>query len=265
VNSRVLTLTIGLILTGAGVVRAADGILLVQKTTSNGATTVGQVQIEKNRMRTEIADASGKKVVIFDATKGVLDIIDADKKTYQEITKADVDQMAAQMQGAMAQMQQAMASLPPEQRRQMEAMMAARGGSGGPMGMMAPMTKTVYLKTGTDRVGKWTCTKYDTMQNSKKTGEICTVEPSALGFTAADFEVTRQMVEFFSKIVPAAAQQIFSLGRAEEQGFSGVPVRNISGDTTSEITEASRQTFPDSAFAVPAGFQKQSLMGGRGR
>jgi len=249
-----------MVVAATGLLRAADGILLAQRVTSNGATTTGQIQIEKTRMRTDVTDASGKKSVIFDSTKGVLDIIDVEKKTYNEITKADVDQMAAQMQGAMAQMQQAMASLPPEQRKQMEAMMASRGGM-----MTSEAAKTVYLKSGSDRVGKWTCDKYDVMQNDRKTGEICTVAPSALGFTAADFEVTRQMVDFFKKIVPMSAQQIFSMGTSTEQGFSGFPVRSISGQTTTEVTDASRQTFADSVFTVPAGFQKQPLMGGRGR
>jgi hypothetical protein len=35
--------------------------------------------------------------------------------------------------------------------------------------------------------------------------------------------------------------------------------------TTSEIVEASRQTFPDSVFQVPAGYQKTDFMGARGR
>ena len=34
---------------------------------------------------------------------------------------------------------------------------------------------------------------------------------------------------------------------------------------TTEITDVSRQTFPDSTFAVPAGYQKREMMGGRGR
>jgi hypothetical protein len=250
-----------LLLTSTVVLRAADGVLLVQRITRGGAAeTTSQTQIEKNRMRSEITDASGRKVVIFDATKGVLDVIDPDKKTYMEITQAEVDQMAAQMQGAMSQMQQAMANMPPEQRAQMEAMM----GRGRAMMMPAAPAKTEYHQAGTDHVGKWTCDKYDVMQAGQKTGEICTVAPSALGFTAADFEVTRQMADFFKKVIPQAAQQMFTVGRQEEQGFAGVPVRTVSGQVTSEITEASRQTFPDTVFAVPAGFQKQSMMG-RGR
>ena len=34
---------------------------------------------------------------------------------------------------------------------------------------------------------------------------------------------------------------------------------------TTEVTEAGRHTFPDSTFAVPAGYTKRDMMGGRGR
>ena len=36
------------------------------------------------------------------------------------------------------------------------------------------------------------------------------------------------------------------------------------GTATTEVVEAGRQTFPDSLFAVPAGFTKQDIMGAMG-
>jgi len=260
-NGMRVLLTAALMSGMAGWLHAADGVLIVQRITTGTNTTTSQVQLEKNRMRAEIIDPSGRQVVIFDGVKQVMDIVNPDKKTYIEMTKADVDRMAAQLEGAMSQMQQMMASLPPEQRAQAEAMMRGRGGRAMPG---APVKKE-YKKVGTDRVGKWTCDKYDALQNGQKTGEICTVEPAVLGFSAADFEVSRQMGEFFKKLVPQAADQMFTVGRAEEQGFSGIPVRQVSQQSTSEITEVSRQSFPDSLFVVPAGFQKTDMMGGRGR
>ena len=94
-----------------------------------------------------------------------------------------------------------------------------------------------------------------------------------LGFAATDFEVTKQMAAFFKKMIPEMAQSMaksaFTVGSAEEQGFSGVPVRHsttVAGrQTITEITEAGRHTFPDSVFQVPAGYQKVDMMGGRGR
>jgi hypothetical protein len=150
----------------------------------------------------------------------------------------------------------------------MEAMMKGRmGGAGG-----AAAAKIEYRKTGTGTVGKWTCDKYEGYTNGQKTQELCTVDPKVLGFTPADFQVTRDMAEFFKQFQQmgggAASQQPFAFGTPEEQGFSGVPVRSVitvnGSEVISELAEARRQAFPDSTFQVPAGYQKNDLMG-RGR
>jgi hypothetical protein len=252
----------------AGTARAADGLLIVQKTTSGtDAPQVNQVQIDSTRMRAESTGLAGRKrIVMFDGTKQVLTFVDPDKKTYSEMTKAEVESMAAQVAPAMAQMQEALKSLPPEQRAQLEAAMKARGGALPG----AAAAKTVYKKVGTDKVGKWTCDKYEGYNGDRKTVDICTVDPKALGFTASDLDVSRQMAAFFKKFMPQMADQGFKVGTVAEQGFAGVPVRQtftIAGrQVTTEITDVSRQAFPDSVFQVPAGYQKTTFAAsGRGR
>ena len=245
---------------------AADGVLIVEKTTTGTTTRTNQMQIEKTRMRGANTGANGEQqTMIFDGTKQVLWMINETKKTYNEMTKADVDRLSNQMSDAMAQMQAQMANLPPAQRAQMEAMMKGRGMPGA-----AAVVKTEYRKVGTDKVGKWTCDRYDGYQNNQKTTELCTVDPKELGFALTDFEVARQLAEFFAKLVPQGAEAMFRVGTAEAQGFSGVPVRRTTlgpqGSTT-EITDVSRQNFPDATFALPAGYQKEDfgVPGGRGR
>jgi hypothetical protein len=197
-------------------------------------------------------------------------ITDANQ-SYMELTKADLEAFAAQMSGAMAQMQDMMKNLPPEQRAKYEAMMKARGG--GAAGA-APAAKPEFKKVGTGTVGKWTCDKYEGYTNGQKTHEMCTVDPKALGLTPADFQVTRDMMEFFQafqKLQPGGGQpssQMFMLGAAQD-GFSGIPVRSVTttnGHTvTFEISDVSRQAFPESTFQVPAGYKKVDMTGGMGR
>jgi hypothetical protein len=249
----------------AAATEAADGILIAQKTTSSsGTATTHQSQIEKTRMRAETDSGGRKMTMIFDGTAQVMRTIDDASKSYTEMTKADMEKMSAQMAGAMTQMQEQMKNMPPEARKRMEAMMAGRGAAAGPA---AP---TEYKKIGTDKVGKWTCDKYEGTRNGEKVSELCTVAPASVGFTAGDFEVTRQMAEFFSKLVPQGADQMFRVGSATANGFSGLPVRTIifrngAPSFTSEITDVSRQNFPDSLFTVPAGYTKRDMMGARGR
>jgi hypothetical protein len=242
---------------------AADGILIVEKTTIGGKTQKNQVQIQGDMMRVEMTGAAGEsQAVIFDGVKQVLWMVNYDKKTYTEMTKADLDRISGQMSDAMARVQDQMKSLPPAQQQQMAAMMAGR------MGGAPAAPKTTYRKVGTDTVAKWTCDKYEGYQGTQKMVELCTVDPQAIGFAAADFQVTRQLADFFQKLAPQNAAGVFSLGTPEAQGFSGVPVRSVTfkGDqqqSVTEMSEATRQSFPASTFAPPPDFTKQA-MGGRG-
>lgn len=254
---------------------AADGVLIVQKVTKAGAEPkTTQIQIDQHRMRAEIAGPSGaSQSMVFDGGRQVMMIIDDDKKTYSEITQADVDAISQQMSGAMAQMQSAMKNMTPEQRAQMESMMK---GAAGRMGGAASASKTVYRKTGTDTVGKWTCDKYEGTRDGQKVQDLCTVDPKVFGFTPADFAVSKEMADFFQKMMPPgmgrgmSASELFHIGTADEQGYSGVPVRTITysgGQTTTyELSDVKRQAFSDATFAAPAGYQKKDMpMMGRGR
>jgi hypothetical protein len=262
VTFRSIAVAAWLALVGPAIAQAADGILITQQVTSGGSPIKTQMQIEPTRMRTDVSDPNGMaQTVIFDATKQVLYVVDAGRKTYMEMTKADAERMAAQMQGAMAQMQAQLEKLPPAQRAQMEGLMKGRG-------MAAPAPKIQYTRTGSDKAGRWACDKYDMTQDGQKIGEICTVAPTALGFALSDFDVTRQLAQFFSAMMPQMASQVPSIGSTDQGGYAGFPVKSVvtlGGRTvTSEVVEANRQTFADSLFTVPAGFAKQDMMGGRG-
>jgi hypothetical protein len=258
---KIATLTIPLALVSAAA--AADGVQLTERTTSGGTTSTHQIQIDRDHLRAETG-GQRQQTVIFDNTKQVLWMVNTDAKTYTEMTKADVDRLSGQVSAAMATMQEQMKNLPPEQRARIEEMMKGRG-----MGGAAAASKTEYKKVGSDKVGKWNCDKYEGSRDGQKVVELCTVEPGALGFTMADFAVATELGNFFKSLAPQNADRLFSVG-AQGQGFSGVPVRRVTflngqPEMVHEIVDVTRQTFPASTFEVPAGFQKQPFMGGRGR
>ncbi len=95
--------------------------------------------------------------------------------------------------------------------------------------------------------------------------------PATLGFSSTDFAVTHQIADFFRQLMPKDADKMFSLGTGGDngEGFSGIPVRRVdftaAGQTTTEITDISRQSFADATFEVPAGFKKEALGLGPGR
>ncbi len=242
----------------------AQGILMVEQEKSGGKTATNRIQIDKDHIRSEARVDGSQVAFIFDAPKQVARTVNIDKKTYTEMTKSEMSQMRQQMDGAMAQMQEQLKNMPPEQRQLVEQMMRARGG----LAAAAP-AKIEYRKTGADKVGQWSCTTYDGFRGQEKVMSVCAADPKDLGVTASDFEITRQLQEFMKSLAPQNADQAFVLGTAEDQGFSGIPVRrtryrNGAIDTVSEITEFRREAFPPATFDVPADFRKEAL-GNRGR
>jgi len=253
----ITTVIVAVLCLSASPLQAAEGVLILERTVTGTNTRTSQIQIEPERMRAEMTGQAGEsQVVVFDGPQQVLRLISTERKSYTEMTKADVERMGAQM----VQMKEKLAQMPPAQRAQMEAMM---GRMGGRAGMGAAPVKTEYRRAGSDKVGKWTCAKYEGFQGDQKVSEVCTVEPKALGFVAADFEISKQLASFFETLVPQGSEQIFSIGTPDTQGFSGIPVRRISYSdgkvrSTSEMEDVRRQTFDASSYEVPAGFQKQT-------
>ena len=259
----IATAVIGLVVPLASLAHAAEGVLISEKTVTGKGTRTTHVQLEPDRMRAESTTATGEsQIIVFDGPQQVLRMISNDRKSYTEMTKEDLTRMGARMNGVMAEMQKKMAEMPPAQRAQMEAAMA-RMGRGG------TQTKTEYRKAGSDKVGNWTCERYEGFKNEEKVSEVCTVEPSTLGLTPADFEISKQVAAFFQTLAPQGADQLFGIGTVESQGFSGIPVRRsafVKGQlqSTSEVIEVKRQTFAPTSYDVPAGYQKQAI-GGQGR
>jgi hypothetical protein len=247
----------------ASPLQAAEGFLMVEKTVTGTATRTTSVQLERDRMRAELTGPAGDTmIVVFDGPQQVLRTISVARKSYTEMTKADADRIGAQVTMSVDAMKEKMAKLPPEQRAKMEAMMTKLGVM-GPTAFAASATRPEYRRAGSDKVGKWTCDKYDGFRNGEKVAEVCAADPKTLGLTAADFEISKQVSAFFQKLLPQGEDQIMGIGTLDTQGFEGIPLRRIrykagKAEMTSEVTEVTRQNFAASSYDVPAGFQKQT-------
>jgi len=234
----------------------AQGVVFVQKETRGTQSTTSKVQMDKDHIRAEARDGSDETAFVFDGPKQVARMINISQKTYMELTKAEMDKMKQQMDQMMAQL----ANIPPQQRAMMEQMMQGRGMPGMPTA--AP--KVDYKQTGSDKVGQWTCTKYEGSVGGQKTSEVCTVDPKEFGLTAADFAAAQQLAEFMKALIPTAADRMFVNGTVQSQGFAGVPVRRVTFrngavESTTETTEFKRESLPASLFDPPAGFRKESM------
>jgi hypothetical protein len=250
----------------------AQGVVMVMNETSGGQTTQSRMHLDRTHVRAEVREQGplqGQQMIAtFDSEAQVMRLIDGRNRTYTEVTQRDLQQIG----GMMAQLQEQLKNLPPEQRKMMEDMMKGRGGMPNMPGMAgaAPPSPITYKRTGSSKVGQWACTTYDGFRGADKIMEVCAAEGSALGLTAADFRVVQQLADFMKNIAPQQIDQLSLYGTDEKQGYAGFPVRRVmfrngKPDSTSELVELRREAIPASTFAVPDGFKKQEMGMGRGR
>ncbi len=277
-----LVLSVFLCLTLSAPASLNAGVVMVNSHESfqhaEQATTT-KVFVDSDRVRIETEGEMGRSVMIFRGDKQTMWIIAPDKKSYQELTKEQVDRFGEQVGDRMAemrkQMEEQLKNMPPERRAMVEKMMKSR--MGGMPAATAPTSKTGYsLVASGQQVNQWTCDKYEGVRDGEKRRDIWTVPPGEVGFEASDFEVMKQMAEFIKGLSQ------FGGGQAEQQtpfrvgaggdgpDFSGVPVRQIGyrdgrPSSRSEIKEFRREDFDAAIFEVPGGYKKQSMFGGAGK
>ena len=229
--------------------------------------------VQAGKIRMEMASERSKTIIIFDGDKQVLWMIQPDQGSYMEMTADTVARMSqqaggtnAQMDQVMKQMQQKMASMPPEQRAMMEQAMKGRAGAMGAGGAPSP-TVTFQAKGSTDKVGPFTCSKYDELSNGKRTAELCAATFDQLHLTEADLRSFQSMAKFMEPMRRMNPRGMAALPTEQIHGF---PVRTVMYDAADKPTyedtvlSAEQQSVEAGMFTLPAGLTKSDMMGGRG-
>src|SRR5258708_40133102 len=194
--------------------------------------------VDTDRMKLVNAD----NIMIFRGDLNRAWFIEPQKRTYMEWTPETMQQMAGQMAGANAQMDAAMtqrqaklAKLPPEQRAQMEAMMAGRGGlaglPGGRGGAPAAPQGSYTKAGGSKTVAGWSCDQYRKTVNGQQEEDLCVARIAATGFSQADFQVFERFATFMSPITSQPSvpkNDIMNWNDMSEAiGFQGVPLDTV--------------------------------------
>jgi hypothetical protein len=238
---------------------AAD-LTIIVKQTDQEHTGTSRMHLAKGHVRIEQDEAAaGKHILIFDAAKQTIWVLNMNDKIYMEITKEDMAQVRTQMDAAIVAMRERLKDLPPEQRQQAEEMMQQLGG-----GMTPGAAPLQYRKVGTDRVVRWSCDKYESYQNNQKRREACTIAPEQLGLTAQDFEAFQRFAAAASSMSPMGAGPLAGLPTKADSSLAGFPLRmRFFADGQAafswEVTDVQRETLPAAAFQVPADFRKEPL------
>jgi hypothetical protein len=211
------------------------------------------------RASATILDAVGKKLVM----------LNDQEKSYTEITEADRQKMRARMDGMMAQMKDRMKDLPPEQRKRMEQMMAARGvPAAGDKAEPEPTLK--FEPMGAKKtINGFACEMYRRLEDGKVREELCASPWSAGLVQKADFAgIQKFAAEMMEGFGPRRGRRGNPL--AEMDRYPGIPISRVPVDADGkrgeedQIKSIKRGSVPAAKFAVPAGYTKKELPFGRG-
>src|SRR5262249_12387924 len=185
----------------------------------NPRVSTGMMVMNASCVATRWEDADSERGrFIFRGDKDLLWVVNDGKKTYEQIDKAFVDQVAAQMTDMRAQMQEQLAKLPPEQPAQAEEMMKKFGGA---MQNMGTALKLDYRKTAETRtINGQLCTRFDTYWGDDLISCAWVAPYSAMKLTPEDASAFTKMGEFVSKMTG-------SLGKVQKEDF--IPMHELGG------------------------------------
>ena len=182
------------------------------------------IYLDAGKLRVEGENpGAGKYVMIFDQSKQVVWMADLAQGSYVEFTAAQVQGMGQQMQQMMQQMQAQLAQVPPEQRAMVEQMMRQQMGG---MGGAAPPPVTVRRKSQGEKVGQFTCTRYEVLTGGQVTEEVCAAPPAQLRLDASAFETFKALAEFYEPLRRNAPRGSWATpgGMSQIEGF---PVQTV--------------------------------------
>ena len=233
---------------------------------TNNKVTPNSILLDADRMR---IDTDNTTVMFLTKGGNRIVMLEKGRNEYREMTEADIQQLSQQLNGAMAQMQEALKNVPPAQRAQMEAMMKGRMGGAA---AAAPAAIT-YTAKGSATVNGFKCTNYEGTREGQKISEICAAQPSDIKIAPSDFQVLEKLREMVSGMLgslPNMATNGNILGTVTEKSINGFPVQGTSfkdGKATSreELKSVTETTFTDADFSTGAAKKVDLGIGGRAK
>jgi hypothetical protein len=232
------------VLLAAGAASASDDLTIISKHSTNGQpgeTTTSYMGSDHVRMAT-----GGGRETIIDLKSGLITTLDGKKKTYYQVTKQDMEEMAAKIQEQMNS---------PEQKKRMEAM----------QGAAASVTGSIEVKkTGNTRtVAGYKCEEWVVTASTVSTTKECVTTDLKYPAHAFDAykEFTQKLASSMTTLAPARVGENMVDKMKAIKGFpiaTSMTVEFMGNKRTneSEAIEVKKGSIPASVWEIPAGFAK---------
>ena len=206
-------------------------------------------------------DEEGRATIIKGNT---MYIVDDSDQTYIVFDKATMEQLAKQISAAMGRMKEQLAKMPPDQRAQIEQMMAKTPGMGGE----EQKWEVEAVDTGkSEKVDGRDCRVWEVKRNGELDDQLCVVPFSKLpgkeNFQAV-FANFAKVFEEMAKSVPMLAGVMNNEFSAQAK-VNGFPVRSRAyendklGDEEQLVKVWREEAVPAAMFEIPAGYKPKKM------
>jgi hypothetical protein len=244
----------------AGAARAGVYVELANHDIPGNKTDLAQkMYVEAGNGR--FVDEEGRATIIKGNTMYIVDDRD---QSYIAFDKATMAQLAKQISGAMDRMKEQLARMPPEQRAQIEAMMAKTPGMGGETQQWV----VEVVDTGkSDKVDGRACRVWDVKRNGELDDQLCVVPyaqlPGKENFQAV-FANFAKVFEEMAKSVPMLSG-VMSNEFSAQAKVNGFPVRSRGyengklGDVEQVVKTWREESIPAAMFEIPAGYKPKQM------
>ena len=236
-------------------------------------TDLSRLQIADGNVAMEV-DSEATGTMIFRGEDRTMIAVDHERQTYIEIDEETLSGLAAQMNAAMAQMEQMLANMPAEQRAMIERMREQGGIPGMEMPGMAALPEIDIRNTGrSETQGGYSAQVWEVYEDGTLARRVWIAPWSEIEGGAEAREAMAGMVEFFNTFLESLPQMSGndSMMRNPFRYLDldeGMPVlthelgEDGSVEQESSVTSVARQPIAGSTFAPPEGYSRQDLPGG---
>jgi hypothetical protein len=239
------------------------GTVLVVQTESFATGVTGgaaTVYLDGERLRIESREGGGDFVVIFRQDNEDLQywIIDNARKTYVELSEAEIATIRRQVRVQREQFKKQLDSLLPEQQVELRAAYPDRLRQ---LGLDAP-TEYTLVSRGIQLDGR-SCDYYTAAQEQSKVEDVWVAGWKSLGFDRSEMSALGGLADLVKSMGQNVPAFYFFAGQDSPPQINGFPVMVVrySEGTRVEATkivEVRQETFTGQLFELPDGLTKQA-------
>jgi len=251
---------------------AQSGVILKGQVTNlkENATSEIRILVDSSRLRVDTRgkDVDASMILHIRGDDYQMIALDNRRKEYRVLDRKTMAEMQTKISGAMAQMQEQIKNMTPEQRAMMEKLMGKKFGEMMGGGALAELPMS-YRETGAATVHGRACKKYDVFRGQEKVSELCAAKPESMELGPQEMALFEKMKAVFDDMTKAL-RRLPGITRYQvdfaAKPVDGFPIQQIvfsegRPEARFEFYEAARRNFSDADFSTGDAKKVETPMG----